>query len=220
MLDEGFIREHRPLVVAVAKKLQAQFQLTIETDDLVSDGFTGLIEARSRFDAGRGVSFRTFAYYRVRGSMLDEVRRQSYLPRGLHLQLKKAQAADTVCEHLETDVATRGSANYKVATALSSIAVAHALCHVGSEPSAGSSKGELRIDERSSPERAALLREQAQRLRCAVERLPSRERALVRGHYFEDRRFDEVAQSLGISKSWASRLHSKALAQLKTDLDE
>ena len=70
-----------------------------------------------------------------------------------------------------------------------------------------------------SPEEGVLQKETAARVRKAIEVLPEREAALVRGFYFEGRHFEEVAKELGISKSWASRLHTKALELLRQELE-
>jgi RNA polymerase sigma factor for flagellar operon FliA len=80
--------------------------------------------------------------------------------------------------------------------------------------------GETSESEASvSPEDTLLAREMKARVAKALETLPERERALVRGHYIEGRRFDEIAVELGVSKSWASRMHSKALEQLREALE-
>ena len=82
--DDDFVREHEGFVRSIALRVRAEMDLTCELDDLVSAGFHGLLEAKSRFDATRGVQFSTFAYYRVRGACIDSVRKMAYLPRRAH----------------------------------------------------------------------------------------------------------------------------------------
>ena len=91
--DEAFVREHEDLVRKHALRVKAQFGLKTELAELMGYGFQGLLEARERFDPERGVQFSTYAYYRVRGAVLDGVREMAYLPRKVHAQ---GRAADHV----------------------------------------------------------------------------------------------------------------------------
>ena len=96
--DDAFIAEYRPLVVSIARRTRHQLDLKVDDDDLIAFGYQGLLEARSRFDSSRGVQFNTFAYYRVRGAIIDGVRAMAFLPRRAHERLKMAEAADQVAE--------------------------------------------------------------------------------------------------------------------------
>ena len=160
------------------------------------------------------VNFSTFAYYRVRGAVMDGVRDSAYLSRRAYRRLVAAEAADRISEEAseaQTGAASApGSAAATIESALTKISASYVISALGQD--------EHR--ETESPEDTAVAASEAQRVRSLLATLPERERALVRGFYFEGRRFDEVAQDLGISKSWASRLHSKALARLREKLEE
>ncbi len=208
--------EHAGLVRSIALKMRAQFDLRDELDDLVSAGYLGLVEARGRFDESRGVPFASFAYYRIRGAIIDHVRKSAVLPRRAYGHLKQAEAMDSVAEHVgevrAADPASRTDLEQTVRTlddTLSKITASFVLACVGQDETVHA----------DTPEEFCLAGEQAARLRRAVEALPDRERALVIGHYFEGRRFDEVAAEVGVSKSWASRMHTKALERLRVNLE-
>jgi len=214
-LDDAFVEEYRPLVGSIAQKVSRQLDLRGDSDDLMAAGYQGLLEARTRYDASRGVKFNTFAYYRVRGAMVDWVRRQGFHSRRAWERMRAAEAADLVGESIvderAADPGARGDRKRTAAAldaALGKVSAAFVMAAVGQD----------REQTDETPESELLGGEQAERVREAVERLPDRERALIMGYYFEDRRFDEVAEELGISKSWASRLHAKALSLLGKQL--
>jgi RNA polymerase sigma factor for flagellar operon FliA len=201
------------LVKGLAGKLRNELGLASETEDLVAAGYQGLVEAHARFDATRGVQFTTFAYYRIRGAMIDYVRKSANLSRRAYEKVRLAESADRVGEGVAemraADPAARADTAATVAAiddGLAKLTMGFALAYAEqSEPE-------------PSPEEALIEKDVALRLRHAVAGLDEKERALLEGHYFDGRRFDEVAAELGISKSWASRVHAKALEKLKASL--
>lgn len=212
--DREFIAEYRPLVQSIAAKLRARYDLTNDLDDLMADGFRGLLEARDRYDPTRGIQFNTFAYYRIRGAILDGVRKNAYMSRRAYASLRAAEAAlavgEEVGEKRAADPAARGDAARTAETlhdTLTKLTAGFLLASVGQD------------EETPTPEEVLLEDETRTRVRQALASLPEREFALVQGFYFEGRRFDEVADELGISKSWASRLHTKALERLREALE-
>ncbi|MFW6088028.1 MAG: sigma-70 family RNA polymerase sigma factor, partial [Myxococcota bacterium] len=102
MSDDRFIEQHRDLVQRLARKVRSELDLTCDAEELEAYGFQGLVQARDRFDADRGVRFSTFAYYRVRGAILDGVRQMAFLPRRAHRRLRLAEATDRITEPLTT----------------------------------------------------------------------------------------------------------------------
>ncbi|KPK14604.1 MAG: hypothetical protein AMJ62_12555 [Myxococcales bacterium SG8_38] len=196
MDGKEIITRHEKMVIGLANQLRRELCLRGELDDLIAFGFGGLLEAQLRFDPSRGVRFQTFAYHRVRGAMLDGVRKMSLLPRRAHERLKAAAETRPTAAPSELDKAfTRISASLTAATPLQG------------------SHGQ------QTPEAALLKNEALSRLLTALPSLSPRQRLLVRGHYFEGRSLDSLARDLGISKSWASRLHTQALRQLRTAVE-
>ena len=221
MHDNEFVRQYEPFVRGIAKHTTAQLEIEGDLEDLVAAGFEGLLDARKRFDASRGVAFKSFAYYRVRGAVIDAVRQNAYLPRRAYARLKAAEALDLEGEQAAEQ---RGAAEAAGAVArdpeqglraidgiLGRIAAAYCTA-------AGTESDDP--PESPNPEHAFLARERHDRLRRALDALPEPERALLQGHYLQDRRFDEIAKDLGLSKSWASRLHTRALDKLRELLAE
>ncbi|MEM7138453.1 MAG: sigma-70 family RNA polymerase sigma factor [Myxococcota bacterium] len=186
--------EHHKLVHGLASKLRRELSLAGEIGDLISFGYGGLLEAEQRFDAARGVRFKTYAYHRVRGAMLDGIRKMTHLPRRAHEQAEDAADAQATASPAPMPL-------HMVFARLSA-----SLVMVG--PLHGQSA------ERS-PEEQFIHQESVARLLRALRGLPERQRWIVRGHYFEGRSLDALARELGVSRSWASRLHTGALAQLR-----
>ncbi|MBT8467912.1 MAG: sigma-70 family RNA polymerase sigma factor [Deltaproteobacteria bacterium] len=196
MQGTELIAQHEKMVRGLAFRLRRELSLRGELDDLIAFGFGGLLEAHRRFDPGRGVRFQTFAYHRVRGAMLDGVRKMSDLPRRAHERLQApADVTPTAFPTALDRAFTRMSAALSTATVLQGT--------FGDQ----------------SPEAALLKNESVARLLQALPRLSPRQRVLVRGFYFEGRSIDAMARDLGISKSWASRLHRSALGELRDALE-
>lgn len=214
--DEQFVREYEGFVRGTALHTRAQLGLDAPVEDLVAFGFQGLLEARARFDASKGVSFKAFAYYRVRGAVLDGVRAMSRLPRRAYARLKAVEALDRFAEDLADGRATTQQ-RPNVETNLRAIDAI--LGRVAAAYSVAVSHEEA-LQGAGSPEDALLHEERRARMRAALEQLPDRERRLVTGHYYDGRQFDEVSAELGISKSWGSRVHAHALDMLRRALVE
>lgn len=217
LADTEFVREHAPLVRKVAGRVRAQLDLSADLEDLEAYGFRGLLEARDRFDPTRGVVFSAFAYYRVRGAILDGVRQMAYLPRKAYAQRKAAEALDRSAEDAAFARAADQELRADLAATLEAIddiiaktSAAFVISALGQDPEGASAP---RADEQLATA------EDQVRVRGALEGLPERERALIEGHYLHDRTLEELGESMGISKSWASRLHSRALSLLRDALE-
>ena len=175
--DSEFIQQYDGFVRRIVKHTRAQLGIEGDDEDLLACAFEGLIEARERFDASRGVQFRSFAYYRVRGAVLDGVRSMAYLPRRAYARLKAAEAVDREAEQLgEARGAQPPGAASDAETALRALdgvlgRVAAAYCTAASVEEEESAQ--------RNPERSLMLRERRDRVRRALESLPEQERHLV-----------------------------------------
>ncbi len=201
------------LVNIIAAQVSRTVGRAIEFDDLVAAGREGLLDAARRFEPTRGVPFRAYANYRVRGAVLDGVRKLSVLPRRVYERLAALESASLVsqgeAEHAFAGKAAAdpSAADRALAAHLSSIAMAAAV-GIATE-----TRGED-VDNDDSPEEAVARAELVQIVRSAIAELPKEEGELVRRHYLEGERLDDVARDLDMSKSWASRLHTRAVARL------
>lgn len=219
--DDRFAKEYEGFVRRLASRVRGELDLTCELDDLVGFGFAGLIEAKQRFDPTRGVQFNTFAYYRVRGSILDGVRKMAYMPRHAHRARKVAEAMDAALEELGETRAANGPASggappdlaatvAAIDDVLGKICASYVIAAVGQDET----------EKQDNPEVAVAEAEDRARLRQAMETLPEREATVIRGLYFENRLLDDIGADLGVSKSWASRIHTRALGLLRTAMGD
>ena len=209
--------EHRELVEVIARQVRREIGRYVDLDDLRQMGFQGLLEAARRFDDSRGVSFRRFANYRVRGAMLDGVRKGAPLPRRAHERVRALEAALHVAEAAAEESVPPGRApgdlDAKLTEHLANLATAMAAGLVAT-PAYGDGGELAAVEPRESPEEAVARAQLRQIMTEAIRELPEDERALIEGHYLNGERFDHVSASLGLSKSWGSRLHTRAVARL------
>lgn len=191
--------------------------------ELEACGREGLLDAARRFDPSRGVSFRTFAYYRVRGAMLDGLRKMGSWSRRGHERVALLQAAHSTSEGAYEDVAGRTEltaerAEEMMREHMASMATAMAVGLFAARATEGEQI--IAVDRGESPEVEYASAELGSLLRAAVEELPPPEDQIVRRHYFEGESIEAVGASLGLSKSWASRLHTRAIRRLTLRLKQ
>jgi RNA polymerase sigma factor FliA len=214
---------HLDLVRRVAGRLRAQLPGHFEVDDLIGDGTAGLIQAAERYDERSGTPFSMYAYHRIRGAMLDGVRRMG-LRRS---QVERYRAEERVNAYLETlaarDEGARQSAEDAAPATLEDDlrSVLHALqgAAVSHVVSMEAADGEI-ASRRPGPDESFFLGESRERVQAAVTALPDREQTFMRKMYYEDKTLTEAANEVGISKSWASRLHARAIDLLRAALAE
>jgi RNA polymerase sigma factor FliA len=193
----------------------------VTLDDLRSFGQEGLLQAARNFDESRGVPFRRWANLRIRGAMLDGVRRWGSVPRRVYRELHAMAAADQVQEiYDEEDAANRATtpetADARLGMYLAGIATAIAVGTMVAAPRAN-------VDSEGrdvTPEDLVGNAELIARVKAIVLRLPDAERTLVERHYFGDETLDQAAASLGLSKSWGSRLHARAIETIARELQK
>jgi RNA polymerase sigma factor for flagellar operon FliA len=195
----------------------------MEPGDLVGYGTKGLIEAAQRFDPKVGASFSTFAYYRIRGAIFDGMRTMGWYSRGDYARFRaEERASEYLAAAAERELAERASAPSPAAEdgsqALESIAEllgGVAAIHIISLEAARDQP-----DERwKAPDQAVLDAEGGQRVRAALAALPAKERRLLELYYFGEQNLEAAGKKMGLSKSWASRLHSRAVAHLREILE-
>jgi RNA polymerase sigma factor for flagellar operon FliA len=216
---DRLVEQHLSLVQAIAAKLKRSLGRTIEFDDLVGYGTKGLLEAAERFDATQGATFTTFAYYRVRGAMLDGLRTMGWYSRADYARYRAEERANEYLQNQsERDqAATQAGGKPDRAEALESIAEilgGVATIHITSLEAAAHV-----ADEKLPAPDADIQRVQASaQMRQALARLPAKERALIEMYYFGDKNLEEAGATLGLSKSWACRLHARAVGLLRDAL--
>lgn len=206
------------LVETIALQVKRQIRFSMTQEELQSFGHEGLLAAARSFDPTRGVPFTAWAALRVRGAVIDGVRASGALPRRLYQQLRALEAGGQTQEALVEEDATRPpttpeDADERLKGYLTSIATAMALGFVAQSPNHNAADASA-----DSPEDLVGDAEMAEAMRAAVSRLPDAERALVERHYYGEVTLDEAARSIGLSKSWGSRIHARAIEMIARDL--
>ena len=207
------INEGLELVNMLARHMRRQMGPYVDVEDLASHGREALVAAARSYDPDRGLTFRRWANLRIRGAMLDGVRQNTSLPKRVYRKLRAMQAAERVHEVAAEEQAaapatTAESADEQLAGTLGAAAMAMA---VGFLTMRSGDAIDAARDSAESPEDATARAELAELVRVAIAERPDAERHLLHRHYFDEVTFDEAAKELGLSKSWASRLHARAL---------
>jgi RNA polymerase sigma factor for flagellar operon FliA len=225
---DRLIQQHLGLVQSLARKLRKQITARIDFDDLVGYGSKGLIEAAERFDPSHGVTFTTFAYYRIRGAMLDGVRTMGWYSRADYARYRAEERANEYLQNQADRAGAQATAPREGAPASPSPAQASATQLAGiAEILAGiatvhitSLEAAATVADESLPAPDATLDagRLGARVRAALHKLPDKERRLLELYYFSDRNLEEAGRALGLSKSWACRLHARAVELLRTEL--
>ncbi len=210
------IDDARGMVEPLAKSFARRVGYRGEIGELCSVGRAALVEAARDHDPARA-PFEAYAAIRVRWAMMDHVRKETH-GRGVRRRAAALLASELVADALaeaprSAELPTEETARAALADALSSHAAALAVGLVASRAHV-----ERIEDPGPDPETAVEERRTLERLRDAIGRLPEAQRTLVERHYFHEERFDHIAESLGVSKSWASRLHARAIADLGRSL--
>ncbi len=218
------VDDHLSLVRATATQVLKQLGANLEVDDLVAYGVQGLMEAAARFDETRGLSFVTYSYHRIRGAIYDGLRQMGSLRRADYARLRTAERAHEYVENLADREA--GATDRPVATLEDDVRALHdamagvAATFVASYESLAEEGHEF-IDEEGVPADELIAAKQMnRRVREALPLLPEKERHFIEKHYFQGKTLMEAGAELGLSKSWASRLHARAIDLLKEKLAE
>jgi len=212
-MEHDLMSQGLQVVQAVARRLARRLGGHVQQDDLAGIGNLALIELARSYDPARA-TFAAYATSRVRWAILDVVRRDTHA-RSMAARAAAILASDRFAEaqasHPEPEGPTTQEEDQATLAGLLSghaAALAMGLCASAPDPATI-----------PTPEEAVGQAELTHVVKGVVGALPERERALIERHYFGGEPFDEIAQDLGISKSWASRLHERAILAVKRAVD-
>lgn len=218
------VEQYMPLVRKVASQLASNFPALLEYEDLVAFGNMGLVEAAGKWDEDRGVAFAAFAAQRIRGAMLDAMRRVDPLGRTSRTRLKEIETerARLAVELGRTPSPQEVAASagitdeqYRTARAAGSVRVfsIDALVRVEDGP-----QWEPQDPYADDPEEEAVRASQVIELRRELEQLPERLKLVLSLRYVEDLKYSEIAGILGVSASRVTQLEGNAIARLRLKL--
>ncbi len=217
------ISEYAGLVKRIAHQLMARLPNSVQLDDLIQSGMIGLLEAAAKFDGTRGASFKTYASIRIRGSMLDEVRRGDWTPRSVHRNARRvAQAVRDVeartgreakVEEIADVMGVQLEEYFRILKDASSIRL-----FSYEDLAENSDRAELASGVALSEHYEN--QEFRQQLIEAIENLPEREKLVLSLYYDEEMNLKEIGAVIGVSESRVSQIMSQTTCRLRTLMTE
>ncbi len=218
------VLQHAPLVKRIAYHLMGRLPDTVQLDDLIQSGMLGLLEAIKHYDAGQGASFDTYAGIRIRGAMLDELRRSDWTPRSVH---KKARMAAEAIRVIENNLG-RDAKDSEVAAHMGiSIEEYYQILQDGLSCKTFSieelTQGEDGLVEGMNsfmqhPEDILVQESFQKALADSINTLPEREKLVISLYYDEELNLREIGKVLDVSESRVSQICSQALLRLRARL--
>jgi len=217
-----------PFVEALARRMAASMPNSIDIGDLVQDGVLGLIDAAHRFDEERGIKFETFAERRVRGAMIDALRRDAW-PRGVRRQRRELDAAREALrrelghEPSLADLAAKvGSDEKRLSRTIVRINTIESTSPLASADRLNEATlpAVLMPAEPATPDAIYEKAEIRDRVRAAIQSLPLRERKLIGLYYYGEATMKQIGAEIGVNESRVSQLHARAIRRLREALGE
>jgi RNA polymerase sigma factor for flagellar operon FliA len=216
-----------PFVEQLARRVAATMPHSIDIGDLVQDGVIGLIDAANRFEEDRGIKFETFAERRIRGAMIDALRKDAW-PRGVRRQRRELEAAreelrrELGCEPSLADLAAKMGSDEK--------RLGRTIVRINTIESTSPLAKNETLDEAtvpaalipSEPERPDVAYERAEmrnRVRAAIASLPAREQKVIGLYYYGEVTMKQIGAEIGVNESRVSQLHARAIRRLKESLE-
>ncbi len=227
--ENELVERFLPLVKTVVGRVAMTLPSHVDIQDLNSAGLVGLLDALRRFDPKSGATFESYARLRIRGAVLDELRRMDWVPRSIREKARRVQDAMQILEQqkgtLPSDTEMARSLNLSVdeyQELLDEIRPATFVCLDSSrsmESDEGATQYESVADDRQDdPSQGAAEREMARLVVDRLEMLPEMQRKVLALYYFEDLRLREIAEVFGVTESRICQIHAQAILAIKNYL--
>ncbi|MDE6903459.1 MAG: FliA/WhiG family RNA polymerase sigma factor [Lachnospiraceae bacterium] len=222
-IREQIILEYAPLVRVVAGRLSMYLGYNVEYDDLVGYGIFGLIDAIDKFDAAKDVKFETYASLRIRGSILDQIRKMDWIPRTVRQKQKKLDEAIKRVEMRtgknasdeeiakEIGISDAELTNWQSQLKITNIVSLNEYVEQGSEPVMDAKHNTHFVQ----PEEQIQENELKEVLKSTLQLLTEKERKVIELYYYEELTLKEISKVLDVSESRVSQLHTKALLKMR-----
>jgi len=223
---EQLVQRFAPLVKRIAYHLMARLPPSVQFDDLVQNGMIGLLDAIDRFQEGFGAQFETYATQRVRGSMLDGLRENDWLPRNLRRELRRIETAINQLEHERGRVPSERELAEALGMSLADYqktlqdARGHQLVYFDDLAGDGEDDFLERHLTDNAADPASILEDQSVKtlLVAAIAGLPEREKLMMALYYEQDLNLREIGEVMGVTESRVCQLHSQAIARLRSQI--
>lgn len=224
--DDDLVMRHADLVKRIAQHLIARLPSSVDIDDLMQSGMVGLLEAAGNFDPSRGASFETYAGIRIRGSMLDDIRKHDWTPRSVHHKYRQvAEAIRAVEAEMGRPAKSEEIANrldisvdeYHKVLADSASSRLFSLDETLDEPSLHRVPPK---SETATPEQELYKSQFRGRLAAEIEELPERERLVLSLYYERELNLKEIGKVLDVSESRVCQIHGQAMLRLRASVSK
>jgi RNA polymerase sigma factor for flagellar operon FliA len=219
---DNIVARHAALVKRIAFHLLNRLPDSVQVDDLIQAGMLGLLEAASNFKADQGASFETFAGIRIRGAMLDEIRKLDWTPRSVH---RKYRAVSEAIKKVESRKGTDASDSEIAQEMGVSLSEYHQILTDSSSArlfsmDALEEKGETTLpnSNEQTPFEALSDKEYQQQLANSIGALPQKEQLVMSLYYDEELNFREIGQVLEVSESRVCQIHAQAVVRIRTKM--
>ena len=219
MTRKEIAKQYTPYVRSIAGKIWKTLSKDIEFDDLVSYGMLGLLEAAERFDPKYGANFMTFAYYRIRGAIYDGLRGMGWVSRSEYQKVRFEQQATAFLNNVNdrqmipvSDGSKRLATTEQEVSELADVVGNLVTIYV----TALDAMEGFQVKDETTPalDDSVELQQSRELVQQALEKLPEQERKLLKLYYYKENSLEDVGKQLGLSKSWTSRLHARAIEKL------
>ena len=230
MQKDSLILQYLPIVRKAAVQLRGMAGSLLQEEDLVDQGVIALMECLERYDESRGAKFETYAFLRVRGAMIDYIRSQDWVPhRARNFQKKVDEACAMISNEKMREADAQEVADYldipveKVENHIQYMNHAAVLSfeNVLQDMTGLVAKGELEAEDVSTkPEESLFYKELREQLAAAIDSLGEKERLVISLYYYEELKYSEIAEILGIGQSRVCQIHTKAIGKLNASMEE
>ena len=220
------VEDYADLVKRIAQHMIARMPASVQIEDLIQAGMIGLIEATKKYDNSRGASFETYAGIRIRGAIVDEVRKGDWVPRSVH---RNTRRISDVTAELEAKLGRDASSSEIAAAmgvdideyhAMSRDAVSGRLFSIEESYTEEEFTLEQPSNDFSVPDDSVQRQALQHSLANAIDTLPERERLVLSLYYDEELNLKEIGKVLGVSESRVSQIHSQAALRLRSKLKD
>lgn len=226
-VDDGqLIQQHAPLVKRIAYHLMTRLPPSVQAEDLIQAGMIGLLEASKNYDPTLGASFETYAGIRIRGAMLDEIRKGDWAPRSLHRKVREMAKAVAEVERekgrdaRDAEVAEKLGVNIDEYYEIVADATSHRLFSLEELPAGEDGLADGLVACIQGPDADVENEHFRAALAKAVAGLPERERLVLSLYYNEDLNLREAGEVLGVSESRVCQIHGQALIRLRARMSD